>query len=208
MAVPDESRVSQTRTADVHAGVVGGRVRPSRGLGRLVNRAVRGIERLSRSFGSAGHADVRDDAERTVQLWIRGLLPADDTRHAVMYFDGWRQPRVSVEISRDASGNLRVANCEAVQLAINTILAGETVVVQVCTSERPAEGPTADGAHAETIDIPPTTTRVWVFDLDGPRPVDANVLVANASADPAAVRDNKGAHFETGWPVTGLPGGA
>jgi len=208
MAVPNEGRVSQTQTAGGHAGVVGGRVRPSRGLGRLVNRAARGIERLSRSFASAGHADPRDDAERTVQLWIRGLLPADGTSYAVMYLDGWRLPRVSIEISRDASGNLRVANCEAVQLAINTILAGETVVVQVCTSERPTEGPAPEGARAETTVVPPTTTRVWVFDLDGPRPVEADVLVANACADPAAVRDNKGAHFETGWLVTGLPGGA
>jgi len=205
MAVPNEGRVSQTPAAGGHVGVVGGRVRPSRGLGRLVNRAARGIGRLSRS---AGQADVRDDAERNVQLWIRGLLPADGTSHAVMYFDGWRLPRVSVEISRDASGNLRVANCEAVQLAINTILAGETVVVQVCTHEPPAEGPAPEGASAEIAAAPPTITRVWVFDLDGPRPVEADVLVANASADPAAVRDNEGAHFETGWPVTGLPGGA
>jgi len=95
-----------------------------------------------------------------------------------------------------------------VQRAINTILAGETVVVQVCTSQRPAEGPAPDGAPAETAAASPTTTRVWVFDLDGPRPVEADVLVADASADPAAMRDNKGAHFETGWPVTGLPGGA
>jgi len=208
MAVPDERPVSQTRTAGVHAGVVGGRVRPSRGLGRLVNHVVRGVDRVSRSFRFVEPADVRDDAERTVRLWIRGLLPTDDVSHAIMSFDGWRLPRVSVEISRDASGGLHVANCDAVQRAITTILSGETVVVQVCTIERAAEGPAPDGTPAETTVEPPTTTRVWVFDRDGPRPVGADVLVANASADPGAVRDNKGAHFETGWRVTGLPGGA
>ncbi|TDW28689.1 hypothetical protein EDD25_0316 [Cryobacterium psychrophilum] len=40
--------------------------------------------------------------------------------------------RINVEIDLDASGNLRIANEAAVQLAI---LSGTTVVVQVCTTD-------------------------------------------------------------------------
>ncbi|MDH6236806.1 hypothetical protein [Cryobacterium sp. CG_9.6] len=156
-------------------------------------------------FGDSG--DSGDRAPQDIQHWVRCLLPAGFTGRAVLSFDSWGGSPISIEVSLDAAGQLRIADHTAAKHAVDALQAGLTVVVQVCTTDAAADESATDPS---TTDAPalPTTTRVWLFSVDGVRAVEAEVLQACALSDVSPLQDGDCAHFETGWTLTERPGGA
>lgn len=139
--------------------------------------------------------DPTDD--EITRLWIRGILPADVNQRAVMTFDSWHSPRMCLEVVTDDAGDLLTAHQRVVREAMRIIDSGDTLVVQVCSTSAEDESPYASNA----------TTRVWVFDRDGARAVDAEILQENLSPEERRDRLRWGGQFATGWSLTGEPGG-
>ena len=133
----------------------------------------------------------------TVWAWLRGILPAEANQSAVIKLDSWHHGSSSVEIRTDREGRLRIANRRVVEDALGTMAAGETLVVQVCSTNLPTD------SAAEPV----TITRMWVFDRTGARAVDAQTLRDNLPTDDQGTRAGT-EEYETGWIVTGEPGGA
>lgn len=126
------------------------------------------------------------------------MLPADENQRAMITCDSWHSPRMWLEVETDESGGLVSVNRRVVSEALRIIDSGETLMVQVCSPDSRSE-PSYESA---------STTRVWVFDRDGARAVEAEILQENLTPDERIARVASGARFETGWTLTGEPGGA
>jgi len=171
----------------------------SAGPVRLDGRALRlralvkrlpGISRPSRR--SSSHPVDEDTARR----WIRGFLPVGGNQRTVVTCDSWHSPRLTLEILTDELGGPS-AHQHLVREAVRIIDSGDTLVVQVCTTQN----------QDETPDASTSTTRVWVVDRDGARAVDAELLEQNLTVAEQEERLRAGSRFATGWPLTGEPGG-
>ncbi|KGJ72124.1 hypothetical protein GY21_17490 [Cryobacterium roopkundense] len=173
--------------------------------GRLPAR----IERVARRLGNilpsrpprarpveAARQDQSDDD--FVRRWLRRMLTADANQRAVMTFDSWHNPRMSLEVITDELGNLVTTHRRVVLEALRIIESGDTLMVQVCSAQGGDEAP----SESES------TTRVWIFDRGGARAVDAETLQGNLLPEERSARAACGARFETGWVLSGEPGGA
>jgi hypothetical protein len=120
------------------------------------------------------------------------LEDAGAAERSTITFDSWHNPGAATEIAVDARGTLAIANLRVVHAALKIIKSGHSVVVQVRTGQ---------------------TIRVWVFNRESARAVDALILEQNHRGNgsrssvttPAPSADVR---FATGWTVTGEPGGA
>ena len=139
------------------------------------------------------HSGARSD--RLVQSWLLGLVPAGVSPRVILTFDSWHNARTSTEISRDALGTVTIANLATVRAALKIIDAGNSVVVQVCSIPDPSE---------ETL----PRIRVWVCNRNEAKAIDAATLEQNRRGLLPVQAPRAAARFETGWIVTGEPGGA
>ena len=140
-----------------------------------------------------GRPGARPD--RLVQSWLLGLLPAGVSPRVILTFDSWHNARTSTELTRDALGTVTVANLATVRAALKIMDAGNSVVVQVCSIPDQSE---------ETL----PTIRVWVCNRNDARAIDAATLEQNRQSMLPVEASRPIARFETGWIVTGEPGGA
>ncbi|MDJ0378242.1 hypothetical protein [Cryobacterium sp. PH31-L1] len=124
-----------------------------------------------------------------------GLLPAGVSTRVILTFDSWHNARTSTELTRDALGNVTVANLSTVRAALKIIDTGNSVVVQVCSI--PDE---SDEAWP--------TIRVWVCNRNDAKAIDAATLEQNRQSMLPIEAPRPATRFETGWIVTGEPGGA
>ncbi|MFO7691285.1 MAG: hypothetical protein R6W83_12165 [Cryobacterium sp.] len=127
--------------------------------------------------------------------WLRGMLPTEISQCAEITCDSWNNPRLRVHILTDADGQLIVANRAVLREVMRIIYSGATVVVQVCSTDETA------GRAA------PATIRIWLFNRHGPRAVEADTVQDILLPDERNAYSESGAHFETGWRITGEPGG-
>ncbi|WP_105034054.1 hypothetical protein [Cryobacterium aureum] len=130
-----------------------------------------------------------------MQSWLLGILPAGVSPRVILTFDSWHNARTSTEITRDALGTVTVANLATVRAALKIMDAGNSVVVQVCSIPEQSE------------DALPTI-RVWVCNRNDARAIDAATLEQNRRGMRPVEASRAAARFETGWIVTGEPGGA
>ena len=128
--------------------------------------------------------------------WVRAILPAEASQSADIVCDSWNHPRLRVQIVTDAAGRLIVANHGVLRDAMRLIDSGATVVVQVCS----ADATTPGGETAATI-------RIWLFNRQGPRAVEADTVEDILLPDERDAYTQSGTRFETGWQITGEPGG-
>lgn len=143
-----------------------------------------------------------DNSDR-VWSWVRSVLPVSTRQRAVLTFAGWhgslRPSQFSVEVSTDTRGLPTIANEQAVVQALNAIDSGRTVMVQVQSTSTQQPYAPSD----------PSTVRAWWFgDSPRPRSISADELRQRlATSGPVAAVTNA-TRFETGWSITGEPGGA
>ena len=144
----------------------------------------------------AGVPQSADLGSEPVWEWVRGILPAEANQRAEITCDSWNHPRLRVQIVTDDAGRLVMANRAVLREVMSLIDSEATVVVQVCSSDVT----TAADEAADTI-------RIWLFNRHGPRAVEADTVQDILLPDERDAYTESGTHFETGWRITGEPGG-
>lgn len=166
-----------------------------------IRRRVRRVFQSDRVAAWVAPPPIDLDSE-PVWEWVRGILPAEANQRAEITCESWSHPRLRVQIVTDANGRLVVANRAVLRRVMRLIDSEATVVVQVHSIDVASESRSAPAA-----DDAPATIRIWLFNRHGPRAVEADTVQKILLPDERDAYTESGARFETGWRITGEPGG-